>query len=94
MPKCISMLAASLGICLIAATATSASAQSTPSTAQPAWGPECGGQYECVPSILLTEAEAKRCIGYPHPAQTPLDRHVEAASAKDGCDTCEETHRR
>jgi hypothetical protein len=93
MPKCMSMLAAALGIGLIAATAVPASAQSTPSSAQPSWGLECGGQYECVPSVLLTEAEAKRCLGYPHPARTPLERHVDATPAKDSCDTCEGTKR-
>ena len=88
MPKCTSMLAASLGICLIVATATSASAQSVPSVVQSPWELECGGQYECVPQILLSEAEAKRCLGYPRPARTE-PRYVDAQAAKDSCNGCE-----
>jgi hypothetical protein len=94
MSKCTPILATSLGICLIAATAAPVSAQSAQWTAMASSAIECGGQYECVPSILLTEAEAKRCIGYPHPVRTPLERHVDATPAKDSCDTCEGTHQR
>ena len=70
------------------AAATSTWAQPGPSDAQASMGIECGGQYECVPYIALTEAEARKCLGYPRPARTE-PRYVDAQAAKDSCNGCE-----
>jgi hypothetical protein len=67
MPKPLSKSALPLTIAVLAA-ATSF-AQAGPLQVELSAGIQCGGQYECVPDVRLTEAEAKTCLGYPRPSQ-------------------------
>jgi hypothetical protein len=82
------LLASLVAASLLTPAATSASAQ--PITApEQLWAIECGGQYECVPDVLLTEVEARRCLGYPHTEEAQPGRRVEVRLTMERCDACQ-----
>ena len=91
MLKHVFLLASLVAASLLAPAATSASAQPViTAPEQQLWAIECGGQYECVPDVLLTEVEAGRCLGYPHAEEAQPGRRVEVSLTMERCDACQE----
>ena len=52
-------------LALLAVSAASCAAQTSPPTPEAPPAFECGGQYECVEDRPLTPAEARTSVGYP-----------------------------
>ena len=90
MLKHVFLLASLVAASLLAPAATSASAQPVITAPEQLWAIECGGQYECVPDVLLTEVEARTCLGYPHAEEAQPGRRVEVRLTMERCDACQE----
>jgi hypothetical protein len=90
MLKHVFVLASLVAASLLAPAATSASAQPVITTPEQLWAIECGGQYECVSDVLLTEVEARTCLGYPHAEEAESGRRVEVRLTMKRCDDCQE----
>ena len=84
------LLASLVAASLLAPAATSASAQPVITAPEQLWAIECGGQYECVPDVLLTGVEARTCLGYPHAEEAESGRRVEVRLTMKRCDDCQE----